>query len=73
MSRLKNLKDTLKLLKHSKPKPIFCPKCNSSNITSEALYGVLPSMYTCKNCGYNGPVVLELEENEESNSPPENV
>ena len=65
MSKLKDLKDTLKLLKHSKPKPVFCPKCRSSNISSEALYGVLPSLYTCKDCGYNGPIVLELDEAEE--------
>lgn len=73
MSKLKNLKDTLKLLKHSKPKPVFCPKCKSSNISSETLYGVLPSTYFCKDCGYNGPVILELEETDESDPLPENV
>lgn len=73
LSWLKNLKDTLKLLKHSKPKPVFCPKCNGSNISADSLYGVLPSMYNCRDCGYNGLVILEREETDELDSIHEDV
>jgi transposase-like protein len=63
--RLRDILDILKDAKHSKPKPVFCPTCQSPNIKLSESYGILPQRYVCKDCGYEGNIVLELEEEEQ--------
>jgi predicted RNA-binding Zn-ribbon protein involved in translation (DUF1610 family) len=47
---------------------ICCPRCGSPKIS---LYSSLdlwltPKKYVCNDCGYVGPIILELEKEEES-------
>jgi len=72
MSTLKNLREVLKNLKHkklTKPTPKLCPKCHSPKIklssgsdTYPKMYGITPGQYVCEECGYKGPIAMELEE-----------
>ena len=72
MSILKNLREVLKGLKHKKlggPASKFCPKCASDKIklssglnTYPRMYGITPTKYICESCGYDGPIAMELEE-----------
>jgi predicted RNA-binding Zn-ribbon protein involved in translation (DUF1610 family) len=64
--RLKEIIDILKKSKHSSPKPVFCPACYSAKLKHNESYGILPRLYRCENCGYEGPLVLELEPNSET-------
>lgn len=57
--------EILKKSKHSSPKPVFCPSCNSPKIRLKESYGILPQLYHCENCGYEGTLVLELEPEDE--------
>ena len=72
MGALKNLREVLKGLRRrelTKPTPKFCPKCGSSGIKLSSsfdvyprMYGLTPGQYVCENCGYRGPIAMELEE-----------
>jgi predicted RNA-binding Zn-ribbon protein involved in translation (DUF1610 family) len=66
MKLLGNMREVIKTLKHHTPSKIFCPRCGSSEISlaSRFLYGVTPRLYVCRRCGYNGPLVMELEKEE---------
>jgi len=61
---LKGLSDKLFKIRHRAPKPVFCPKCGSHKMKVKESYGILPHMYTCTECGYEGPLFLEIEEEE---------
>lgn len=65
MPRLDEIIDILKQSKHSTPRPVFCPKCQSSKIRLRESFGILPTMYHCEDCDYEGPLILELEPDEE--------
>ena len=72
MGTLKNLREVLGRLKRKKLReqtPTLCPRCGSSKIkisssfdTYPRMYGLTPRQYVCEECGYRGPIVLELEE-----------
>lgn len=64
MKPLKNVHEVFKTLKHRKPTRIYCPKCTSPKIglSSSLEYWLMPKKYVCENCGYIGPIVMELEE-----------
>jgi C4-type Zn-finger protein len=69
LGKVANFLEVIKDLKHQKitEKTIkLCPKCQSNRIeitsgfdTYPRLFGITPSKYVCKNCGYSGPIVLE--------------
>ncbi|MCW4050164.1 MAG: hypothetical protein NWE89_10575 [Candidatus Bathyarchaeota archaeon] len=65
MPLFKGLRDTLEKIKHSGPKPVFCPNCKSLKMKVKESFGILPSRYSCSDCGYEGSLVLELEPEEE--------
>ena len=74
MGILKDIHGVFKGLKRKKLgkwTPRFCPKCGSPRIRLSSsfdvyprMYGLTPGKYFCENCGYKGPVVMELEEEE---------
>jgi predicted RNA-binding Zn-ribbon protein involved in translation (DUF1610 family) len=63
--KIKEMIHVLKKAKHSSPKPVFCPTCYSSKLKQNESYGILPRLYYCEKCGYEGPLVLELESDKE--------
>ena len=67
MKALDNIRDVFKTIKHSKPSPIFCPKCGSPklHLSSGLDYWLTPQKYICEECGYIGSVFMELEKEEE--------
>jgi len=67
MKKLENIREVLKMMKHRKPSGIFCPRCASPRIGlfSSLDIWLTPKKYVCENCGYVGPVVMELERIEE--------
>ena len=62
MPGLKGLSDKLFKIRHRAPRPVFCPKCGGHKMKLKEGYGILPYMYRCTECGYEGPLVLEIEE-----------
>ncbi len=71
MKMLKDVREVIKSLKHGKPTKIYCPRCCSPKIdlSSELDIWLTPKKYLCENCGYTGPIVMEIdiEKEEESN------
>lgn len=67
MTKIQNLRDTLKNLKHAPPTPKLCPKCHSPKIKLSTRFDgwLLPVQYICPQCGYKGPIILELEETQQ--------
>jgi len=70
MRLLENIREAFKTIKHQKPSAIYCPRCASPKI---GLYSSLdlwltPGKYLCQECGYIGPIVMELEKEKESES-----
>ncbi|HEY4674941.1 MAG TPA: hypothetical protein VIH48_02675 [Candidatus Bathyarchaeia archaeon] len=66
MGLLQNMREVLGMLKHRKPCKIYCPKCGSPKIhlSTSLEYWLTPKKYSCDDCGYNGPIVMELEKEE---------
>jgi transcription elongation factor Elf1 len=67
MKLLENVREVFKTLKHRQPARIYCPRCCSPKIS---LYSSLdiwltPKKYVCNECGYVGPIVMELEKEKE--------
>jgi C4-type Zn-finger protein len=61
----------LKRKKLGKQHATLCPRCGSPQLkrasslnTYPRMYGLAPLSYVCADCGYKGPIVLELEEEE---------
>lgn len=65
MPRLDKIIDILKQSKYSTPRPVFCPNCQSPKIKLKENYGILPQVYQCEECDYEGSLILELEPEEE--------
>jgi predicted RNA-binding Zn-ribbon protein involved in translation (DUF1610 family) len=63
---LQNAREVLKMIKRRKPSTKYCPRCGSPDIHASrgAGYWLTPLKYACKNCGYCGPIVMELEREE---------
>jgi predicted RNA-binding Zn-ribbon protein involved in translation (DUF1610 family) len=66
MKLLQDLRDVFKTLKRRAPAKIYCPCCGSPKIrlSTSLEYWLTPKKYLCENCGYTGPVVMELEKEE---------
>ncbi|MCW4035648.1 MAG: transposase [Candidatus Bathyarchaeota archaeon] len=64
MVGLRGLWDTIKKMKHSSPRPKFCPKCKGHRIYPITTLGILPETYRCRDCGYEGSFFLEIEPEE---------
>lgn len=66
MELLQNIKRVFKTFSHRGPTKIYCPRCGGENIhlSSSLNYWLTPRKYVCENCGYLGPVIMELEEEE---------
>jgi predicted RNA-binding Zn-ribbon protein involved in translation (DUF1610 family) len=71
MGILGDIREVLKTLRYSKPTKIYCPRCASPNInlSSSFDYWITPKKYLCKDCGYTGPIVMELEKEENQEKP----
>jgi len=69
MKPLENIREVFKTLKHRKPSKIYCPRCCSPNISlsSSLDLWLTPKKYVCQNCGYIGPIIMELEKEEDEN------
>ncbi|MEM3704215.1 MAG: hypothetical protein QXX79_07365 [Candidatus Bathyarchaeia archaeon] len=63
MKLLENIREVFRMLKHREPSKIYCPRCGSSKIhlSSSLDYWLTPQKYICENCGYVGPIVMEVE------------
>jgi len=66
MKLLQNIREVFKTLKRREPSKIYCPRCGSPKIrlSSSLDYWLTPKKYVCENCGYIGPIVMELEKEE---------
>ncbi|MEM2911272.1 MAG: hypothetical protein QXM52_03180 [Candidatus Bathyarchaeia archaeon] len=67
MKILQNICEVFKTLKHRGPEKTYCPRCGSPKIrlSSSLDYWLTPKKYVCENCGYTGPIVMELEKDED--------
>jgi predicted RNA-binding Zn-ribbon protein involved in translation (DUF1610 family) len=66
MKLLQDIKEVLKTLSCRRPTKIYCPRCGSQKIhlSSSLDYWLTPKKYVCDNCGYIGPIIMELEKEE---------
>jgi len=66
MRLLQNIREVFRILKYRRPNKIYCPRCGSPNIhlSSSFDYWLTPKKYVCGNCGYVGPIIMEIEEEE---------
>ncbi len=67
MGVLQNIREVLKTIKRRPPSKIYCPKCGSPAIhfAGSTDFWLTPTRYLCNECGYLGPVVMELEKEED--------
>ena len=66
MGRLRELSKILKGLRRrglSDRTVKVCPRCGSPDIHLSSSFDVwlTPEQYVCRNCGYKGPITLELD------------
>ena len=61
MTDLKGIWETLKQIRFRRPRPKFCPRCRGHNIYPVSMLGILPTTYRCRDCGYEGALVLEVD------------
>ncbi len=68
MGILQNVRDVLKGLKRRKTVEKLCPRCGSSKLRLSSRFDIwlTPEQYICESCGYKGPIVMEVEEEETS-------
>ncbi|MDH5438487.1 MAG: hypothetical protein OEX76_06260 [Candidatus Bathyarchaeota archaeon] len=68
MGMLKTLSDVFKSMKRRSPSLKLCPRCGSPKLRLSSRFDgwLTPEQYICENCGYKGPVVMELEEKKEN-------
>jgi len=66
MGILQNLSAVLKGLKRRGPVKKLCPRCGSSKLRLSSRFDIwlTPEQYICESCGYRGPIVMEVEEEE---------
>ncbi|PIX31492.1 hypothetical protein COZ60_04300 [Candidatus Bathyarchaeota archaeon CG_4_8_14_3_um_filter_42_8] len=66
MKLLQDIKEVFKTLSYRRPTKIYCPRCGSPKIylSSSLDYWLTPKKYVCDNCGYIGPIIMELEKEE---------
>jgi ssDNA-binding Zn-finger/Zn-ribbon topoisomerase 1 len=65
---LKDLSEILRSMKRRKQTIKLCPKCGSPKLRLSSSFDIwlTPEQYVCKNCGYKGPIIMEIEEKEEN-------
>ena len=56
------LRETLENIRHRPPQPVFCPRCGGSDMKQVPGFGLLPVKWRCNVCGYEGALVVELEQ-----------
>jgi len=68
MKAVDDLRNVFKNMKRKRPSGIFCPKCGSSKIHPSSSFDLwlTPQAYVCYECGYRGLIVMELEEEKQS-------
>jgi predicted RNA-binding Zn-ribbon protein involved in translation (DUF1610 family) len=66
MEKMRELGGVLKTLRHGRVSKKYCPKCGSSDIglSGGFGFGFVPQKYLCRSCGYFGPIIMELEKEE---------
>jgi len=64
MKEILQVLKNLRLPKRGKKRLLLCPKCKSPRIKKVGKFSgwLIPEEYYCPNCGYKGPIVLEVEE-----------
>jgi len=64
MKVFQRLREVFNSMKHGKPAAKYCPRCGSPKLklSSSLDFWLTPAKYVCQECGYKGPLVMELEE-----------
>lgn len=67
MKLFRDMGDLLKAMKRRKPSKKYCPRCGSPKISVSTDFDrfVAPRKYVCAECGYRGPIVMELEKEDQ--------
>jgi len=66
MGILRNIREVVGNLKHDRPTPKLCPRCGNPRLRLSSRFDIwlFPEQYVCEQCGYKGPITLELEKEE---------
>jgi len=72
MRILKDIKEILKSLKYKNelgPSIKYCPRCGSPKLNAKTNWFIVPSQtYKCPECGYEGPIFMEKEQENKKSS-----
>ena len=69
MGILRDMHEVFRGLKRRrKPAPELCPVCGSSKLRLSSRFDswLIPVRYVCEDCGYKGPIIMEMEKEEPS-------
>ncbi len=68
MKLFQNIGAALRTLKRRQPSKMFCPRCGGSKIHLSSVFDswLMPRSYICDECGYTGPIIMELEKEEDN-------
>ena len=70
MGILRNFREVVGNLTHKRTSPKLCPRCGSPKLRLSTRFDMwlFPEQYICPECGYKGPITLELEKEQEETS-----
>jgi predicted RNA-binding Zn-ribbon protein involved in translation (DUF1610 family) len=62
MEIIRNIREIVGNLKHDRPAPKLCPRCGNPRLRLSSRFDIwlFPEQYICEQCGYKGPITLEL-------------
>ncbi len=68
MGILQNFREVVGNLRHKRTSPKLCPRCGSPELRLSTRFDMwlFPEQYICSECGYKGPITLELEKEQET-------
>jgi len=64
MQWVRRILEKIRKLRRSSTKVLVCPRCGSTrlSLSSKLDAWLTPRRYFCADCGYVGPIVMEVEE-----------
>lgn len=64
MEKFGDILKRLRWVSPGKNKILLCPRCGSRSIRLSSKFDawLMPKRYVCEDCGYIGPIILEVDE-----------
>jgi ribosomal protein S27AE len=68
---MQTLREVFGGLKRRRPTRKYCPQCGDPGVHLSSRFDLwlFPEKYACEKCGYTGPLVLEIDDDEQKKQP----